>query len=235
LVDLKPPDLVYTNTGSGTERNSTFSTTGTLSSLTVSWGSADGKTTPRLNNKFTPASSWNSPAVLGFSITPLGNMSRNALVNSTFTVYLDPSFGGSSTVQYGSAQGQIISGGCLGGGTYPCSVTINNLPGTPNESYLIHVIDYYDTSNITISNAQAAGGGGQLYFVDGQAQIDATGKAHDVLKRLQVRVAIDAAGVVGAPTDTLTPFAIEGQNVCKRFSTYPGSSIADTLAGCSLN
>lgn len=77
----------------------------------------------------------------------------------------------------------------------------------------MHVVDYYDKSDISISGKDALN---QPVTFDGQIQIDVTGKSQDVLKRVQVHVPLKSAPP--KPND-----AIEGQNVCKQFSTFPGS------------
>jgi len=228
LINLQPPVQIFNGVSPSTDQYETFSTTGTLANLTVYWASADNKPTPRgALGGFIPSGSWNSPAVLQFSITPLAAVDRTSLINNSFTVYLYPS-GGSGAVNYDTTnEGQIIGGNCNGTGTYPCSVTIQNLPGSPNESYLVHIINYYDLSNIALGNAQSSGGT-KLDFKDGQAVIDSTGKARSVLKRLQVYLPIKK-------TVPLPPYALQGQDLCKRFSTYPASTTADALPGCSLN
>ena len=100
----------------------------------------------------------------------------------------------------------------------------NHYYGSRNNGY--NLVDYYDSSNVNINGIDTTGAA--LVFKDGQAQIDATGRAKNVSKRLQVRIPIKAAA-------TLPNFVIEGQSICKRFDTYPGSTTADTLPGCSLN
>jgi type II secretory pathway pseudopilin PulG len=217
LVNMQPPTQVFNGVSPNADQHETFSTNGSLSSLTVYWGSAD-------NN-------WNSPAVLQLSITPLGAVDRGSLISNAFTVYLYPSNGG-GTVSYDNInpanQGQIIGGHCTGSGTYPCSVTIQNLSGSPNESYLVHIINYYDVSNISLGNLRNTITNTQLDFKDGQIVIDSTGTARSVLKRLQVYLPL-------TETAPLPPYSLEGQNLCKRFATEPTLTTPDTLPGCSLN
>lgn len=242
LLNLTPPTLSYSGVSPGTGESVSFSViggVGGLDHLTVYWGSTTGRTTyrPRGTTNFTPLGSWSSPAVLQFSITPLTVYDRNSLMRNTFTAYLYPSQtalrpGIPGSVNYtnvGAGQGPIVAGNCSGSGTYPCAVTIQRLPlGLPaGTQYLIHFIDYYDSSNVTVDAFDTSGT--QLNFVDGQAQIDVTGRAKNVLKRIQVRAPLTRPS-------TLPLYTVEGQNVCKRFDIYPGSTTPDSATpGCGLN
>lgn len=235
LLNLTPPNMVWSGVSPDADRSTTFSTTGALKSLTVFWGSHDNHTTPQpsltADNEFAPSATWVSgghPAVLQVSFTPLAAVDRGSLINNTFNVFLYPSTGGGGSVTYDTAnQGQVIGSACSGSGTYTCKVDINGIPGAVGEQFLIHIVDYYDSSDISVGNAKDAGGT-QLDFVDGQAIIDSTGRARTVLKRLQVYAPLKA-------TAPVPPYALEGQNVCKRFSTFPGSATPDALVGCGLN
>jgi Tfp pilus assembly protein PilX len=219
LVDLQPPSIVYSGVEPNTAHYTTFSTSGALNSLTVGWVSDDLHRTPgSISNGFMPAAAWNTantPAVLEVKITPLGagTVQRGALTASTFTVYMYPA-AGSGTVAYNMASNAPIVGGkCTGVETYPCKVTITGLPGTPGGSFLVHVLVLYDKSDISINNAKDSAGQ-PLNFIDGQAQIDATGRAKNVLKRIQVRYPL-------RPEVTTPNEAIEAQSLCKRLYTAP--------------
>ncbi len=248
LVDLQPPDIKYDNIAAQSNRYTTFSTDTPAASFTIHWGSTGAGTVFPANTAtgFLPLGTsatpgtWTAnkyPAVLQVSITPLNSVDRNSLINNTFTVYLYPASSGLNTVTYsplstpGNKEGAVVPGNCsvaTNGAAYPCQVTIKGLNGTGTGPYLIHVIDYYDDSNVNIDGNSSNAGAPPLQFIDGQAQIDVTGKAKDVLKRLQVRVPIHP----NAPTPN---YAVEGQNVCKRFSTFPTGTTPDTLPGCDLN
>lgn len=230
---------------------------GPLDHLTIHWGSTDGQNSfrPKGATDFAPYSSWGgAPAALEFSITPLPAYDRQSLINNVFTTYLYPSagtggwvryrcwirgrprwcwrMGGSpspGTVNYGTAtsgQGQIVPGNCWGSGTYTCAVTVNGLPAAAQ--YLVRFTDYYDSSDITTDAYDASGT--QLDFVNGQAQIDVTGRARNVLKRVQVRAPLQQP-------NNMPLYTLEGQNVCKRFDVYPGNTTiqANGLTGCNLN
>lgn len=223
LVNLTPNSLERSLDANGAW-NTTFSVppASAASSITVNWNSADGKTpwgSLPSSRDFTSLANWTAPAVLQFSVTPLGAVDRASLINNTFTTYMYPSSSAGGTVAYttsATGQGAVVSGGC-GRVTGSCKVVIRGLPGTNGESYLIHALDYYDPSHLTITVQDSSGK--ILNLSSSQAMIDVTGKAKDVLKRLQVRVPIPYSGV------DLPNAAIEAQNVCKRFMTAPYDAV----------
>lgn len=222
LIDMQPPSLEYSGVDPDEGRSVSFSTSNTLSELTVSWGSSSGRNAFRSGFGFPPRGGWSFPAVLQFSITPLTALDRTSLINNTFNTYMYPMSGGANTVNYGSAQGQVIAGACdtATSAKYPCSVTITGLSA---DRYVVHLIDYYDSSNITISGEDASGAA--VDFINGQAQVDVTGKAKDVLKRLRVRIPLNQPG-------RLPDYAVESQDFCKRQQTEPSTT---TYVGLNRN
>ncbi len=221
LVDLKPKSLLYDNVGIDATRYVTFSTDPSpLTSLTVHWGSSDNHTSfPAATQGFKPlsggASNWgNAPGVIQMSITPVpnGSVTQSALTGAMFTVYLYPSTA-AGAVNYSTssgAQGRIVSGNCSGGGTYPCSVTIGGLNVPNTQAYILSMVDYYDSSDISVTGKS---GGTDISFVGAQAGVDVTGKAQEVLKRLNVHIPVHASYHF-AP-------GIEAGDICKRFTTDP--------------
>jgi hypothetical protein len=230
LLNLHPPSLLKSPISANSAWNLSFSTSESsgaspapLKKLTVNWQSVGGKG-PRATGGFTSAGSWNAMAALQVNITPLAQLDRPSLLNNTYTAYLYPSSGGGGTTIYtpsGSlAQAPVVNASGCSVGSHTCSVTIdgiNVLGSVANESYLVTILDYYDTSTISITNAVDANGAA-LNFTDGQAQIDATGKDKDVLKRIQVHIPINGAA------NTLPSYAIQAQDICKRLDTQPGGT-----------
>lgn len=238
LVNLQPPSLVKQPLSVDKAWTTAFSTSAPLTSLTVAWRSSSSAAKPRTplpfnGYGFRPTASWGAhPAVLQFSITPLAPLlgtDRNSMINNTFTAYLYPS-AGANTVNYTTStlpgNAHVIAGGCNLAATN-CSVRIGLLPGGTGP-YLVHIFDYYDSSNVVITGSSLLG---PVNFIDGQAQIDVTGKAKNVLKRLQARVSLNGLNT------TLPDNAIEAKNLCKRFSTIPApdTTTYDTLdPSCAL-
>ena len=216
LINTTPETLVWDNVDPGDDRVVTFDSGAVLNNLTVQWGSVGGRTAFRNGvSGFTPLAGWNSPAVLQFSLTPLRSMERDSLINNTFNFYMYPSSGGDGTITVGEGvRAPIESGNCSGSGDYTCSVTITGLGGLGATRYAVRFIDFYDASKVLLKGTDT--GGLAVKFSKAQAVIDATGKAKDVLKRLQVRVPLEAR-------PDLPPYVIQAQNTCKRLETTPGS------------
>lgn len=134
-------------------------------------------------------------------------------LNNYFMAFLVPtkdSLPGS--IGFGSAntpsnQGAIVSGGC-DSGTGQCTATISVL----RSEVVFHVSSIYSANDLTISR-----GGGE--FINGQVLIDSTGRATDVLKRLQVRVNLENS--FSLPATAL----FSQQDICKLLEAEPGGVI----------
>lgn len=258
MINTSPTSLPF-QVSPQDEEAENFTTGGnTPSKLTVAWDSAspDVKSLPSSPSvgfkakdplpSWAPAAAsdrWNYPAVLQFSLTPLGSQTnpldqstdRTSLIGKTFTVYLYPSgpIAGGGTVAYimnanstAGAQGKLISGQCTqpgGSATSHCSVDMTSLPNAAG-GYLIHFVNYYDDSTVTIT-ATASDGVTPIKFTGAQALIDSTGKAHDVLKRLQERVEIN-------PSPGVTTKA---GSICKRQAVLPTYTIYGITFGSYNN
>lgn len=225
MVNLKPPSVRWLGVGEESSRNITFSTTGVrLKEFTVGWSSIDpNKMTPRSSGttNFATKVSWQSPPVIQFSITPLRDVTRDLITSRTFTAYLYPSAGTAATITYSpGATPPIASGGCTTTGSPQCSVKIVGFDASSvaGEKYLVRIVNYYTRSDISINNVKDANDAA-VNISDGQVQIDVTGKAKNVLKRIQIRKTLH-------PIPDLPAGAIDAQSTCKRFGTYPVSTTA---------
>lgn len=219
IVDPEPKDI-----GARVNAWSSWTTTfeaEDISKLDIIWKSTGNKA-PKGNMaslpEFQTIDNWNSaPAVLQVSITPLSSASRDSFVKRTFTTYMYPTttttFGNSKAYsEFTALKGEVVSGSC-DSSTKTCKSSITDLPGTG--AYLLRVVGYYDTSNVTVKGYKAQGGQ-EVAFKDSQAKIDVTGKARNVLKRLQARIPLNNVGAYNLPN-----YAIEAKNVCKRIETTP--------------
>lgn len=238
IIDNAPNNLYYTDVQPGSSKKVVFST-GALAPnpMTIEWDSSTRNVFPNnTSGGLKPATgvgAWLYPALLQFSVTPLGSgvFDRAAVANNTFTAYLYPTNNNvaNANTSYGpsSNQGRIVAASCsvVGSGSH-CSAQITNLT-TPG-NYVISFLNLYDTSNITI---KAGNAGTPIKFIGGQILVDATGRARDVLKRLQVRVCVSAGSCSAIP-------ATEGQNICKRLQTKPIETTFSDISGtgaCNLS
>ena len=256
LVTLKTSNLEVSGMQPGTGKHVTFGTDDPLDTITIKWGSDDNHThypDSYSTEKFPTLSNWKDgsgnpyPPIIQFSLTPTSSLDESALADNTFNAYLYPSKTAPGNVAINPANPvQVIEGDCDPADTsgYPCHVT---LTGLNNQTYVLHVLDYYDTSNILITGTTqgGGGGGGGAATFTGEPSIDVTGKAQGVLKRLQYRVFTHGGNGGGADDNAILPNgAIEAQNICKRIQAapptadFPQGSTYDPPSGglgCSLS
>lgn len=157
---------------------------------------------------------------------------RNALISNDFLAYVSPSSSVNSAPvnpDYGngvgtSKQGVTWRGGCTGGVNGKCSLTINNIN---QNKLLLHLRSLYTDNSVQITGKTVAGN--DVLFKNGQLMIDSTGRASDVLKRVQVRVPLNDYG-----NGVYPEFAIQTSNaVCKLQQIIPsGFGDATSSDGC---
>ena len=159
----------------------------------------------------------------------LDDYSRPTLNGSTLTAFLYPTTTAGNTLDFTSHgptdQGQIIPGTC-NAGTGICSVRVNNIN---TRHAFIRLGSIYADSKFTITAFDS--GGLPLNMTGGQAVIDSTGRAQDVLRRIQVRLPL---GPGGKPMS----YAVESATgVCKDITVGVGfgSQTDATDDACKLS
>lgn len=211
-----------------------------LTALNLSWQSEslpDTISFPSSSSSDFPDTWGFAAPVLRLTATPLNQLNRSALIENTFTGFLRPSAGSGGptniNVNVGLAtqnnQGQIYN--------TTCTTTIDsNSPRYCNSrldlssiglttKYLLTLRAVYHNADIYIEGESATGD--VVLFQDQQAVIDATGKAGDVLQRIQVRVPIE-------DQYERPGFGIEtsrGGGICKQLNLAPGGVGNNTAAG----
>ena len=165
--------------------------------------------------------SWNCGyGLLRADLTPTeasgGPLSRTNLVGGTVTSFFEPvAATAAGTLDYmsGRVKANLVAAKCdHSGGTYgKCQATIDAISGGGNIRNLsLRLSSQYQPSNLTI---EAMDGTTPQKINGVQATIDATGKAGDVLRRIQVRLPVIAGGM-------LPDYAIQStSSICKHFST----------------
>jgi Tfp pilus assembly protein PilX len=229
MVNPTPTTLVYSDVGTTGTVVPLIATAGTISSLTMTWQSKDDTSTPANNcpanpNVFPATSGWNCGyGLLRFDLVPSAGsgLTFTSLQNATMTSFVVPLRPGGT----GATPNPI--GYTTGGGNNRlavlcsntnCTLTINGL----NQSqYHLRVTSLYKDVSLQIS--ATAGAGGPVSLQGAQAVIDATGKAQDVLRRIQVRVPLS-----GSSTNLLSDYAVQSTDaICKRFSVMEGYFASD--------
>ncbi|MDQ2973689.1 MAG: pilus assembly PilX N-terminal domain-containing protein [bacterium] len=182
------------------------------SRLTFSWGDNNPSRTNYDNtctgvNTNIPADDWgaaNRIGMLQIDLIPVHNgapapqIERNILDQETATVLMYPcGASGVSSVDIenyragvgndsGVDRGRAVGANCTGAAPYPCSLSITNLP--TNADFYARIKSIYGDLNLIIEGESASGN--RTSFANAQVVVDSTGRANDVLRRLQVRLPI---------------------------------------------
>ena len=222
MVDPSPDVLSYDDIGTNSTVIPLIASSGTIGRLILNWQSKDGTGTPlsscpaSASGVFKPTSTWTCGyGVLRFDLVPTsGSLTQAGLQASTMTSFIVPfSSGGTSTYGYVTnvtSANNIIKGSCTNSG---CTLTITVPSST---QYYLRVSSIYKDAALQVRIADASGN--PLETSGTQAVIDATGRAQDVLRRVQVHVPLSAVGVTAKPD-----YAIASTDaICKRFVTMTG-------------
>lgn len=251
IVNMNPPQLHF-SLAEGDNKTTSFTPSGVSGStiaLTVSWGSSDYNTHYPTSYSAVKFPNSGIPPVIELTIDPIntsGTTTRAALQTAAFTVYLYPSLAhytgcasSHSCVQYPplpgptpSNQAPVVDGSCNSlTRPNPCEAVITNIPYGPNLSYMVHMTALYDSANIDLIGGLPGGvpgGVGSYTFNNAQDVIDVTGKAQNVLKRIQVYLSPTAV-------NQNPGFAIQAENVCKHFQIDPSSTNFLDAADINVN
>lgn len=236
LVDPSPPEITPRDIGDNGWVTPLKTGDGTdFTEITIAWGVRDGTDRtgcPGFTGLFPPNDSWPAnchAGVLRVDLVPVeGSVDRPGLANTTMTAFFYPHPTVGSNISYNSAigfggpdgQGRIVNGDCSGGAQL-CKVTITGL--TAN-SYYLRLKSIYRLSDVTITGKTTTG---TTNISGSQAIVDSTGKANDVLRRIQVRVPLHNS-------NNDTPDALRSVNtLCKRFMVAPGMVPEfNAISGC---
>ncbi len=235
LIDTTPPEAQYQITnGKAVSADLHFggaSPVNAAAQLIIDWtsdGNAKANTPDGAPNFNLPDSgTWNGSALLQVQLTDLNNgYSRSALNNSTFTTYLYPSnsissipFKTTGSLNGLLAQGHIYKAGCSGG---KCEAIITFSPAATH--LFLHIGAMYENADVTIRALDSSGG--SMNFLGVQATIDSTGKAQDVLRRVQVHLPLQKQ------SDS-SIYAVQSANgICKQLQVGSGVPGGDTN-GCT--
>ncbi len=236
LFDRRPQELKYSNihTDENGEVVSLKTGTNDLSNLTITWkaagvgGSNYGGCPTDPNAPFPTQAGYPSDCNAGMIRVLLmpfysgTELTREKLTNASYTVYLRPiKTGGDSAITFtrheagAAGQGRVVAAKCDSPAGSPaaglCTATIMGVPG--GQGLFMHIRSIYKDSEVTISGTNVAGT--PVRFTEAQAVIDSTGKASDVLKRLQVRIPL-------VEHYDLPAYVVETMNgICKRLNVYP--------------
>lgn len=149
------------------------------------------------------------------------NAAASDLADQTVSLYMQPVSGGPTGVTIndftGSSKAYIVPAACDQAQRHCVGTVTLTGPAKAQLNYYARISTLYrNTPSVVIDAKNALSD--DAWFSDSQARIDVTGKAQDILRRIQVRVPLQRTGVTDLP---LGPVQSAG-DVCKRFSVYPG-------------
>jgi hypothetical protein len=247
LIDPVPPSLEYQSIDdaeskaiivTGVNKDDTTDVE-PLGSLYIGWEDKSGSSDFAPSSvSFKPAAesadNWSYTNVLRINITPLAKfgVTRDLLRQSNFAAFLYPNAGAApATTDYNTGiagtnnanignVGQILKGNCRPAVTtdYPrkCGVVIT---GLTQSDYLVTLQSIYPDKPLRVTIKAKAFNGTTLRIKNGQILVDSTGKAQDVLKRIQVRIPAHN----GYPH---TDYGLESMSsICKQWQLTPTSDI----------
>lgn len=240
LIDVQPDNLLYDSIDDEV-RVILLKSDDEINNITINWQEEPEPEFPEFagdSDNFPRNWPVGAP-VLRVALTPLSDVTRDGLINNTFTTFLRPydgSAGSTAQVSFIAGPENVDNQGSIA--RIPCNeenepmfcrASIDNLDGLDNtEGYLLAVRSIYGNSRLSIS--------ADVQLKGEQAIVDATGKASDVLRRLQVRLRLR--------DDFPYPsFALQAGNdidstggVCKPYTFFPGFGSTSGLFGgdCSL-
>jgi len=167
-----------------------------------------------------------------------GSINRADLTTHTQTAFLYPRAGSGTTSQQFATtgaltdpnQGLVLDGNCNNGAktsTRPglCNVQIKALSGVfgfgpTTNTYYVRIRAMYKASSVSVIVSTTTAPNTNTKLSGEQATIDATGKASNVVRRIQVRVPLNPSSQSKRP-----PYAIESvDSVCKRLQVWPGGA-----------
>ena len=238
LVDVTPNSLLFDGVGTNSSKVVKISAVKNgvatnVSRLEFYWNSSTQTNSFSIsNNGVFPTSATFS--VLRISLTKLtlpAIFSRDDLISNTYHAFLYPKTSSATAPDAifndDTNQGVVVQGYCATNNTPKYCKAVINIPTSTNESkFLLKLSSVYSSADVEIRAFDTANSGGtQLSFQGAQAVVDATGKAQDVLRRVQARIPLDSSW----NADT---WAVSANTICKTY--YVASSTTSADSDCVL-
>jgi hypothetical protein len=170
-----------------------------------------------------PSGLWKCPyGIIRMDIVPTdaNSLSRAAMAAEQKTMLFYPTKGGGSSVTYAGSDGKVVEMKCLPSATI-CEADITGFPATES-TYAIRASALYADGTMEVTATDAANN--TLELKNAQIQVDATGKAQNVLRRIQVRLPLSKAA-------SSPDYALESaSSICKKFDIGATSFTIPTFA-----
>lgn len=241
LINPAPPNLHYDPIITTQSRTAEFTAIDSndqpaaVSSIKISWQDSGSNTTFVNNcNNLHKTTDWTAIGMLRVMLLPIvsGSIDRSNLTNTAFTGFLCPNSGSlPNSANYGSSigpnnSGVIVNGNCTAGAQpLNCNATITGLPAN-QATFFINLRSIYAPTSVTVTAYNS--GGTVLRLTGAQTLVDSTGKAQDVLRRVQVRVSANNGYDI--------PDGVHG-DICKQYDLDPSTTTSKAPAntGCDTS
>lgn len=245
LVTAAPSELSYDSVSDSSIVIPVEATSGSLGTVAISWQKAAGLSgtssctfVPSLTAGNWPAT-WPANCHYGVMRIDVLPATVAAMVNAdsaaaaTATAFVYPHSGSTTTFGYSSAggnrysasaaQGQVLAAGC---DASVCRLNVSGL-SFPKAYFRVSFL-YRPTQNLQIAGTT----GSSITFQNAQVIVDVTGRAQDVLRRVQVRVPV--GGNRTTPANGFSEYAMQSNtDICKRYYAVPAPTvIAQPTDGC---
>ncbi len=141
------------------------------------------------------------------------NPARDNLLSETNTIFIVPSdSGGTSSYAYTPGeQGKIVRANCAPGNSpRDCKINITGFGLGPNQRRYLSIRSIYQPNTFEVASDTGS-------FQNAQVMVDSTGKANDILKRIQVRVPINSLSNANAPSFSIRT----STDICKLLQVTP--------------
>lgn len=243
MIDPTPDSLVFNNGSIKSDRSKVVPIIASpgVNSMFFRWTDAnptrvnfDNSCSIENRNSATDWAAANRVGMLQVDIIPVSiavpaAFDRETVTNNTATLMFYPCGGGTAaSVPYssfvsgnasGANRGNVAPVNCNGSVTppsYRCNIEVTGLPA--GTDFYVRVKSVYSDLNVEINGESAAGV--RSSFANAQVVVDSTGRANDVLRRVQVRLPI-------YKQYTIPEAALQSQNgICKRY-TIVGSVVSN--------
>lgn len=159
--------------------------------------------------------------IIRIDLVPATLLQRDAFMQRTFTAFLTPTTTGSATVTY-NGKALNINNGTANQGTRPfalctadhCAMSITGMQVAMGATkYFVRVSTIYRDTTFSIAAKDFFGN--DLAMTGAQVLLDSTGKAQDVLRRIQVRLPLVSDGLH-------SDYSLEStDSLCKQFTSFP--------------
>lgn len=238
LYNLNPTTLEFGNVTSDSATVSPLQNSNStgIDTITISWDDDSGGTTftgcPAVPELPSSSAYTNCDAgMIKIELIDANTLKRADLINNDFNAFIFASNGAANPASRsgntGANQGVFATANCSGAGTpKKCNATITNVGLSGSGQLFMRLRTLYKPkSSVIVGGVDSVGN--PVKFKNAQIMVDSTGKANDVLRRLQVRVP-----VIPKFNEEESAIRTTG-DLCKLLNVYPGQTNPAEVNSCN--